>query len=525
MSNKKNLSKTTNSKKTRLSEIKSCKDQSLSQKLWLPHNQNIRQEPLNLNTDKQLNNSWFSAEKVVSITEPDLDLQQIYTSMNYNENESETRIKIYSLKLTPSFKSKLRKAIFVTRDIYNKCVELCFREVDPYPITLKALRAALTTNSSATNIFSREKKADYETVPQNIRDEAIRDFVKSYKTNLALIRDGHIKSFEMKFRRRKDMIQESIVIGKTKFGNDKNGRLLPYSKFWDKEALESYNEVIPVPLHDSRLIMRTSGKTEKFYLAVPIDKKVITKEQTGKIASLDPGVRIFQTIYDNQGNSYMIGTNNDIEKLDRLSRAAERMRKGIKRDRLFDGHVLNKKSVNLLKEDGHFYVALKDSNKSTKSEAPKFVFRAAKNYKERKSLLKAAKSMENKIRNKVSDIHRKTVKFLCDNYDTVIIPKFDTQRMVNNQNYDRTINGSTTRRLIKWSHFKFRQLLIAKGAVTGTNIIVGTEERTTKTCGNCSYYNEHLKGEKVLICRECGCEIHRDINAARNIMILNWKRI
>ena len=33
------------------------------------------------------------------------------------------------------------------------------------------------------------------------------------------------------------------------------------------------------------------------------------------------------------------------------------------------------------------------------------------------------------IKNKISDIHRKTIKFLCEKYDTIIIPNFRVKQM------------------------------------------------------------------------------------------------
>jgi transposase len=275
--------------------------------------------------------------------------------------------------------------------------------------------------------------------------------------------------------------------------------------------------------------MRTIGNTEKFYLAMPIDTKVEFKTRTGKIASLDPGKRIFQTIYDNQGNSYLIGGNNDIEKLDRLSRAASRMRSGIKRERLINGKVLSKEEFKSMKENGTFKEFLRQTNKKTVSNSKKFTYRKARNAKEKESLRKAARFIESKIKNKIIDIHRKTVKFLCDNYDTVIIPEFRVAEMVKKKNdageYTRKLGKETTRKLTSWSHYTFRRLLIAKGAVTGTNVVIGTEEWTSKTCGNCGYRNLELGASITLDCQECGCKIHRDINAARNIMILNYDRI
>ena len=207
----------------------------------------------------------------------------------------------------------------------------------------------------------------------------------------------------------------------------------------------------------------------------------------GNAVALDPGVRIFQTTYDTEGNSYLIGENG-AKKIDSLAGIARRMRAGIYR----------------------YY------------QNGKKKYRKARNAKEKKGLLKAANRIEQRIKNMISDIHRKTVKFLCEKYDTIIIPEFASQDMV--RDVKRKIGKSTARQLLRWSHYKFRELLKCKGEVMGAKVVIGTEEYTSKTCGNCFYVNKHLTGQKTLVCRNCNITIHRDINGARNILMLNWER-
>ena len=128
----------------------------------------------------------------------------------------------------------------------------------------------------------------------------------------------------------------------------------------------------------------------------------------------------------------------------------------------------------------------------------------------------------------ISDIHRKTAKFICDNYDTVIIPAFKSQRMVERKDsegeWKRKIGKGTSRRLMRWGHYKFRELLRAKGEQTKTRVVVGTEEWTSKTCGKCFKIKHDLGSSKVFQCDNCGFIADRDLNAARNIMMLNWRR-
>ena len=79
-------------------------------------------------------------------------------------------------------------------------------------------------------------------------------------------------------------------------------------------------------------------------------------------------------------------------------------------------------------------------------------------------------------------------------------------------------------KIIRWNHYKFRQLLKAKGEVTGTKIVIGTEEWTSKTCTGCGKIKHELTlRDREYECLGCGYKGNRDISAARNIMMLNWQ--
>jgi IS605 OrfB family transposase len=377
--------------------------------------------------------------------------------------------------------------VFATRLLYNHCVSLCCNTTPPQPAVLKQLRSILLNSDSS--YWSENIKTYLEQVPYDIRDGALRDFVTAYSTQTQLVHEGKRSHFEMKYKRKsfsKDMIQESIVINHKHLKRDNEGHWSCFPKMWDKERLNVFTEKLPDKIeHDCRLIMT---KDDKYYLAVPISVNVKPQKSERSVVSLDPGVRIFQTTYDTEGTSYLIGEG-DAEKLDKWARIASRMREGIKRDWVDD----------------------------------KRVFREAKNKKERRGLRKAAYKIEQRIKNKLSDIQRKTAKFLCEKYDRVIIPEFRTQQMVT-KNEKRKVGKKTSRRMIRWGHYRFRELLKAKGATEGTRVVVGSEEWTSKTCGECGWINEKLKGEKELECEKCRKKVHRDVNGARNIMIINWNK-
>jgi putative transposase len=476
---------------------------NLSNKLWLPNNINLSNKDLSNESEKIMNNSWFSCEKQIKE-------KSFLLVKNKNNVVAQSQLRIKTIRLNPSKEliKIIKNCIFVTRALYNKCIEHCFKADNPLPINLKSLREAFNYNKKETNILPISLKETFEKVPSGIKDEVLRDFVKAYNIQMDLFKKGKIKHFEMKFRRRKNCIQETIVIPHQQIKRNENGDIFCFPRIWNKEIFGVYKEKLPdIINHDCRLVMKTIGNNEKFYLAIPTDIEVKPKVKNFNAVSLDPGVKIFQTTYDTNGTSYIIGEN-DMDKIDNLSKAAQKLRDGNK-----TVWIGGKKEIINGK---HKWVGGKKLVK--KAETPK----------EKRGLLKAAAKVEYKIKNKISDLHRKTAKFLCEKYDTVIIPNFRVKQMSekkdNNDNWKRKIGKETTRRMINWGHFQFRQLLITKGEATGTNIYVGTEEYTSKTCGNCFWINSKLQGERELQCENCNLVFHRDINAARNIMILNWDK-
>ena len=56
-----------------------------------------------------------------------------------------------------------------------------------------------------------------------------------------------------------------------------------------------------------------------------------------------------------------------------------------------------------------------------------------------------------KIRNKVDEIHWKTINYLTNNYKNILLPPFETQQMTKN------LHRKTNREMMFWSHYKFKQ--------------------------------------------------------------------
>jgi putative transposase len=85
----------------------------------------------------------------------------------------------------------------------------------------------------------------------------------------------------------------------------------------------------------------------------------------------------------------------------------------------------------------------------------------------------------------------------------------------------RKIHSVTVRKMMLWSHYKFRQRLKQKGELLGCRVHEVSEHYTSKTCGRCGQIHWTLGGRKVFKCPHCHWKLDRDFNGARNIFIKN----
>jgi hypothetical protein len=210
-----------------------------------------------------------------------------------------------------------------------------------------------------------------------------------------------------------------------------------------------------------------------------------TTRSARKLAvATDPGVRAFHTTYDSGGTSVKYGVGGDKRMLDI----------GLKMDRL--------KTV--------WYAPLPITPNRPLAVA------------ERKRAKRAYNRHQAKLENLKRDVHWKLATELCRSYEHVMIPVFAASQMVrrSDEHHTRTINATTVRKMLNWSHFEFRQRLKHKAEELGTRVHEVGEEYTTVGCGACGRINEVGSGTWYK-CAYCPYECDRDRGAARTIIIKN----
>lgn len=194
-------------------------------------------------------------------------------------------------------------------------------------------------------------------IPCDTKQLAVKTAVANYKAALTNRIKGNIKSFDFKFKSKKQPNQyfhidsraltNKLILWKTLL----NAKLKMNKKdsIWLKSHMKSAKKI------RSMQILREWPS--KYYLIVPFDKdkKIIKTKKS--IVSIDPGVRTFHTFYDPRGNYGKIGIglstslnklNKKLDKYISLSDNLKNLKKDYKKEKI-------KKKIKKIKENNKKY--------------------------------------------------------------------------------------------------------------------------------------------------------------------------
>lgn len=240
----------------------------------------------------------------------------------------------------------------------------------------------------------------------------------------------------------------------------------------------------------------------KYYLFVTFESKQENILNRKDIVACDPGEKIFQTFYSNE----IIGTLGDNMRLKILN-----WQKKIKK---YQSALDKRKNIN------------------------------GKKLKNRKQVKKKIKNLYLKIKGFVNEIHKKSAKFLCENYSNIIIPEFKIKPMISKSQIDiennkiKKINNKNEAKIelkklnkriklsnsVKFvlgmqSHYRFKEYLKAYAKRYKTNIIITDEAYTSQCCTKCGILSSQYDNNREKKCIGCNYKINRDINGSRNIYL------
>lgn len=303
------------------------------------------------------------------------------------------------------------------------------------------------------NIRKRNK------IPSQVLDYAIKDACAMMKSAITNQKNGNIKNFRLRYIKFNKNIH-NLTLTKQCF-TDKYFicKSVIKDKIFNKSKF-NYKNINS----DSKLLY--NSKKNEFSLLVPLTKQVNINNKENYI-SLDAGLRTFLTGISND-EIYEIGTNVN--------------------------NVLHK-YVNKI----HKYNNLLKSNE-------------CRNPNKVKKLLNSNKL---KLKNKINDMHWKSINYLTNGFKNIVIGNWSTKQCV--KNGVSKLNNLTKDKLMNLNYYVFLQRLQYKCNSKHNNLIITNEAYTSKCCSNCGTAN-NIGASKIYKCDSCFLNIDRDVNSCKNIL-------
>lgn len=322
-------------------------------------------------------------------------------------------------------------------------------------------------NKYVTKITKKTERNPYVqdwelNTPKTIRQQAVFDLYKAYKTCFSQMRTGLITKFNVGFKSKRNKIT-SIGIEKDGIKYDKKTKSI---RLFPSFTGEGCNIRIGKRQSQKQITIskdcRLSYDGSNFFICVP-EPYEVTPSSSEKTISLDPGTRCFLTGYDPE-------------------------------NKIIEFHRNDKKIENL-KSKISLLQSLRD-----------------------KEICKVKRQKTSRVRKKlkncVTDLHWKTVLYLVKNYKNILLPNFESQK-VSMKSQNKILN----RDLNIFSHYLFKQRLYYKAKQYKVKVFDVNEAYTSKTCSSCGLINKNLGSNKTFSCDSCKIVMDRDHNGARNILL------
>lgn len=499
----KTLDQVLTSKEKVLTPFWNQQSKEISQRLWLPTKIDCVDSVLTSSKESsqttQMGQSWFSIKKKhphkknLLMTSFQSSQFSLPASMDLGatvSNKKSPPLKTLKIRLFPTEKEKetihlmfdqfrwyYNSTITMFYNYYGKDNILNKNKYSNYTIRDKIVRKHRYTEDKHGNLvfkdFVYDETINEDPVPSwwklkvhsRISRGAINKFTSSINSAISNFKNGNISKFDMKYMSKKKNTEylhfedkqypTFIRKIKSKYSYTTKDRKRVNMSFMDIDTQKRGIEII------------YEKDTGKYYLQYPVerswfpcndkrnDSQIRFSSLGDRIISLDPGIRKFLTGYDPKGISIIIGEGASLELTALLLE-------------------IDKEPDNLV--------------------------------------------LRRKIKNLVEELHWKTITYLIENYDTIILPDFRVSQMIRS----RKLSRMTKRLMCQFSFFKFKEKLKFKCSWYNKKLIIVDESYTSCTCTGCGFIMD-TKGKETLNCSSCNLNIDRDVAGSRNIFIKNTR--
>jgi putative transposase len=326
-----------------------------------------------------------------------------------------------------------------------------------YNTTIKLLQdSEIKANWKAVKTDILNNLPDWcKSVPYQIKSIAIKDACKSVSNAKKKYKNAGGIS-KCRFRSRKQPIQSCYI---------PKSAVLEKGIFYTILGEVTYKESLPKDFGDCRLVLAYGD----YYLTVPQVSPRLDTDNQGRVVALDPGIRTFLTFFSEDSFGWL-------------------------------GNAANLKIQKLC------FDLDKVVSKISKAKC-----------RQKKRLKLAATRLRGKIKNLVSELHKKTAKFLVDNFDVILLPSFETSQM--SKKGKRRIRSKSVRQMLTLSHYQFKQFIKHKAFEYKKIVLDVNEAYTSKTVSWTGVVVKNLGGSKTIKSLSTNNMMDRDLNGARGIFL------
>lgn len=464
------------------------KIQKLSDKMYLPSNDNLY-EPDFIHKAFS-SNTWFNTENYINPDKP----YKLKVKENNNDINDIIKTRQIKLFLTSEQEKYMKIVIGTYRYYYNRCVNY----LNNYDKNTKTSWYLVNPHDPKTKIniivadnpynFMNMRKTLKENPPNwllpgfpvHLIDKALKECIERF--NICLNRYFKTKRpFKFNYKSKKDIYQtinlETQMISAFRNGLFTSWKINGTTIF---KNIKTHDKFKNYNIQDSSITYHTVLKKYILNLTYSIKSNPTTNKT---VAAIDQGIRTPFTIY----------STNEVIKIG--FGATDKIMKTCKEIDIIQSRMSKKT----------YYVKDSVGNKTFYTVTSK----------RKRDLKKALHKKIQYVKDLRKELHNKSIRYLCDNYSTIILPPFKTQEMVGNLRTD------TARMMCTFAFYQFKTKLINKAKEYNINIVEKNEPFTSKTCGNCGNIKYDLGTAEIYNCKKCDLKMDRDINGARNILLRN----
>jgi len=433
----------------------SCKE--LQSLLSLPHKTVSQEQDINSSNGS----SNYTEEKLSHLnklikqknsTQKPLSVSLRALSTVITAKDAKTVKTTRKIRVYPQNETTWKHLTTISRRAYNLAVDRINNKLYNKTESRKTIRTQIELECINSNI----------TYCSTIIDEAVLWAYKDFSNHIIRIRKGEKSTF--RFRSRKIPRQSFIV---QRLSN--NGQPLP-KILGTTHITETLNNI-------GGQTTRIINENGRWFITCKVDTtiKPFENQEGYKIISLDPGIRTFQTTCDGL-NYHKIGEG-FYRKIEMLFEREDKLKSAL---------ALNsRKNESVFTKEHHA------------------------------SLTKKINKVRNRLSDLIDDLHKRTARFLVDNYDVILIPVFKVSDMV--KSIGRRLSKKTVRNFGRLSHFKFKLFLKWMAFKCGKLVVEVNESFTSKTVSWSGKVDDNLGGKKF-VC-DGGVVVDRDVNGARGILL------